>query len=180
MAPEIPLPQDRDLPAEVVERLSSLPPINIYRMLGHAPQAVIPWTDLIKALYGSKLNSRYREIAILRQAHRAQAPYELHQHTLIAKANGITEEEICSILTEEKVQSLSPLENLICQAADELECQATLSEETFTRLNEAFDHRELIELLLLISVYCAVARFLNGARIQIEDSDPLAGQSSPN
>ncbi len=73
MALELPLPKDSDLPEDVVERLRSLPAINIYRMLGHAPQTVIPWTDLTKALYQSKLNPRYREIAILRQAHRANA-----------------------------------------------------------------------------------------------------------
>jgi hypothetical protein len=84
MARELPLPKDSDLPEDVLERLRSLPAINIYRMLGHAPQAVIPWADLTKALYQSKLNPRYREIAILRQAHRANAPYEIHKHTSIA------------------------------------------------------------------------------------------------
>jgi hypothetical protein len=56
MALELPLPKDSDLPGGVVERLRSLPAINIYRMLGHAPQTVIPWTDLTKALYQSKLS----------------------------------------------------------------------------------------------------------------------------
>ncbi len=37
MALELPLPKDSDLPEDVVERLRSLPAINIYRMLGHAP-----------------------------------------------------------------------------------------------------------------------------------------------
>jgi alkylhydroperoxidase family enzyme len=179
MSLALPLPKDSDLPEDVVARLRSLPAINIYRMLGHAPQTVIPWTDLTKALYESKLNPRYREIAILRQAHRANAPYEIHQHRFIAMNNGITAEELSLILTEDKVQSLSPLENLICQAADEMESHATITSDTFRALNEQLDHRELVELLLIISVYCAVARFLNGARIQIEDNNPLAGESSP-
>jgi alkylhydroperoxidase family enzyme len=140
---------------------------------------VIPWTDLTKALYQSKLNPRYREIAILRQAHRAHAPYEIHQHRFIAMNNGITEEELSLILTDDKVRSLSPLENLICQAADEMESHATITDDTFRALNEQLDRRELIELLLAISVYCAVARFLNSARIQIEDDNPLARESSP-
>jgi alkylhydroperoxidase family enzyme len=179
MALELPLPKDSDLPEDVLERLRSLPAINIYRMLGHAPQTFIPWTDLTKALYQSKLNPRYREIAILRQAHRAHAPYEIHQHRFIAMNNGITEEELSLILTDDKVRSLSPLENLICQAADEMESHATITDDTFRALNEQLDRRELIELLLVISVYCAVARFLNSARIQIEDDNPLARESSP-
>jgi 4-carboxymuconolactone decarboxylase len=115
MALELPLPKDSDLPEDVVERLRSLPAINIYRMLGHAPRLSSPWTDLTKALYESRLNPRYREIAILRQAHRANATYEIHQHRFIAMNNGITEEELSLILTDDKVRSLSPLESLICQ-----------------------------------------------------------------
>jgi alkylhydroperoxidase family enzyme len=179
MALELPLPKDSDLPADVVERLRSLPALNIYRMLGYASQTVIPWTDLTKALYQSKLSPRYREIAILRQAHRANAPYEIHQHRFIAMNNGITEEELRLILTDDKVRSLSPLENLICQAADEMESHATITDDTFRALNQQFDHRELVELLLVISVYCAVARFLNSARIQVEGDNPLARESSP-
>ena len=50
--------------------------------------------------------------------------------------NGVTEEEISLILTDEKVRSLSPLENLICQAADEMESHATITDDTFGALNE--------------------------------------------
>jgi hypothetical protein len=39
------------------------------------PGRPIPWAE-----YESKLNPRCREIATLRQAHRANAPYEIHQH----------------------------------------------------------------------------------------------------
>ncbi len=54
-----------------------------------------------------------------------------------------------------------------------------ITDDTFKALNEQLDHRELVELLLLISLYCAVARFLNSVRIQIEDDNPLAEESSP-
>ena len=40
MALELPLPKDSDVPGDVVERLRSLPAINIYRMLGHATGAL--------------------------------------------------------------------------------------------------------------------------------------------
>jgi hypothetical protein len=60
-----------------------------------------------------------------------------------------------------------------------MESHATITDDTFRALNEQLDHRELVELLLVISVYCAVARFLNSTRIQIENDNPLAGESSP-
>ena len=81
MSLALPLPKDSDLPEDVVGRLRSLPAINIYRMLGHAPQTVIPWTDLTKALYQSKLNPRY---ARLQYYGRHIVPMLLMRYTSIA------------------------------------------------------------------------------------------------
>ncbi|MEO6847576.1 MAG: carboxymuconolactone decarboxylase family protein, partial [Chthoniobacterales bacterium] len=90
----LPLPTDENLPSEVVQRLKDRPAINIFRMFGHVPQSVIPWTDLITALYKGTLSAREREVAILRQGARTRGDYEVHQHRLIASANGMTEMEI--------------------------------------------------------------------------------------
>jgi hypothetical protein len=46
-----PIPDEAALPADLAERLRSLPPINIYRLLGNVPPAVIPWTDMTRAVY---------------------------------------------------------------------------------------------------------------------------------
>jgi hypothetical protein len=46
-----PIPDEAALPADLAERLRSLPPINIQRLLGNVPPAVIPWTDMTRAVY---------------------------------------------------------------------------------------------------------------------------------
>jgi hypothetical protein len=46
-----PIPDEAALPAEVAQRLRSLPRINIYWLLGNVPSAVIPWTDMTRAVY---------------------------------------------------------------------------------------------------------------------------------
>src|SRR5947208_12599773 len=88
------LPKDAEIPEPALQRLQSLPPINIYRLLGIVPQAVIPWTDLVQAVYECELDPRLREIAICRQAHAANAAYELHQQQFIARNNGVSEAEL--------------------------------------------------------------------------------------
>src|SRR5262245_21697387 len=117
---------DGDLPADVLDRLRSVPPINIYRLLANVTQAVIPWTDLVAAIYDCELDPRLREIAICRQARTARADYELHQHRLIARNNGVSESELDAVLREPVVSSLDDAANLVCRAADELETSATL------------------------------------------------------
>lgn len=73
------LPEDAEIPEVALQRLRALPPINIYRLLGIVPQSVVPWTDLTRAVYQCELAPRLREIGIRRQAHVANAGYELHQ-----------------------------------------------------------------------------------------------------
>ena len=128
------LPEDAEIPEAALERLRALPAINIYRLLGIVPQSVIPWTDLTAALYQCDLDPRLREIAICRQAHAANAGYELHQHRFIAQNNGVTDAELDAVLFESPVRSLDPEANLVCKVADELEGRAGLSDQTFDEL----------------------------------------------
>jgi alkylhydroperoxidase family enzyme len=177
---EITPADDRELPVDVLERLKSLPPINIYRLLAIVPRALIPWTDLVGAIYDCELDPRLREIAICRQGRTARAAYELHQHRVIARNNGVSESELDAVFREPVVNSLDHAANLVCRAADELEGSATLSDETQQDLVSAFGRRQATELILTLSVYCAVARFTNATRAAIEADNPLARTSNPN
>ena len=174
------LPDDAEIPEAALQRLRALPPINIYRLLGIVPQSLIPWSDLTRAVYQCDLAPRLREIGICRQAHVAQADYELHQHRFIARNNGVTEAELDAVVSEPAVTSLDAQANLVCKVADELEGRATLSDDTFDELYGAFGRRGATELLLTLSFYAAVARLSNATRIPIEAGDPLRGSASPN
>jgi hypothetical protein len=39
---DVPMPEDSDLPSDVVAKLRSLPPISIYRLLAIVPGSVTP------------------------------------------------------------------------------------------------------------------------------------------
>jgi alkylhydroperoxidase family enzyme len=177
---DIELADERDLPPDVQARLRSLPPISIYRLLAIVPQSLIPWTDLVAAIYACELDDRLREIAICRQAHRARAHYELHQHTQIARNNNVTDVELAAVMDEPVVTSLDDRANLVCQVADELESTATLTDETQEAAYALLGRRQATELILTLSVYCAVARFTNGTRAPIEADNPLASATNPN
>lgn len=176
---DVQMPEDRDLPPEVLARLRLLPPISIYRLLAIVPHSVVPWTDLTSAIYQCELDNRVREIAICRQARGARAPYELHQHRQIARNNGVSEAELAAVLSDPIVTSLDEHANLVCQAADELEATATLSDGTQDALYSTLGLRQATELILTLSFYCAVARFTNATRAPIEADNPLSTASNP-
>ncbi len=176
---DVQMPEDRDIPPDVLARLKSLPPISIYRLLAIVPQSVVPWTDLTSAIYQCELDDRLREIAICRQARTARAPYELHQHRQIAHNNGVSQSELTTVLSESVVTSLDEHANLVCQAADELEAAATLSDATQEALYSTLGLGQATELILTLSFYCAVARFTNATRAPIESGNPLSTASNP-
>jgi alkylhydroperoxidase family enzyme len=173
------LPSDDEISEPALTRLRSLPPLNVYRVLGIVPQSVIPWTDMTSAAYECQLDARLREIAICRQAHTAKAAYELHQHRFVARNNGVSEAELEAVLTEGTVESLDPQGNLVCKAADEMETSATLSDETFDALYETLGRGVATELVFILSFYCAVARLTNATRIPVETQNPLQGSANP-
>ena len=175
-----PIPDLGSLPADVAERLRNVPPINIYRLLGNVPSAVIPWTDMTRAVYECAITPRLRELAICRQAFTAGAAYELHQHRFIARNNGVTEAELSAVTGETPLDLLDATARLVCRVADEMESSATISDETFEQLYDELGLQAATELLFIVSFYCAVARFSNATRAQIEADDPLATAASPN
>jgi alkylhydroperoxidase family enzyme len=173
-------PDPTALPDDVQARLETLPPISIYQSLAAVPGALIPWSDLVSAIYTWDLDPRLREIAICRQAHTALAAYEQHQHTFVARNNGVSEQELDIILGEAMVTSLDPLANLVCRVADELETTATLSNGTHEEVLSTFGEARARELVLVLSFYGAVARYTNATRAAIEPDNPLARTSNPN
>jgi alkylhydroperoxidase family enzyme len=176
---EITPADDHNVRPEDLERLQTLPPINIYRLLANIPGALIPWSDLVAAIYAAQLDERLREIAICRQARAARAEYELHQHRLIAHNNGVSDADFDAVLREPVVRSLDETANLVCRAADEIETTATVSDETLQALLGSLGERQTSELFLTLSVYSAVARFTNATRARIEADDPLSHLSNP-
>src|SRR5438270_11924325 len=102
----LPFPTDEELPEDVVRRLRDRPPISIYRLIATAPQLLVPWTDLVSALYQSTVSARLREIAIIRQAACAYYLYE-HHHSILALSNGLSKELVAFITSTQLVTTFS-------------------------------------------------------------------------
>ena len=91
----------RDLasaPEEVRTVLGGLPPLNIFRMLGHAETLLRGFAQLGGAILGrAALDPRLRELVILRVGARSPAAYEWQQHVPIARATGASDEALAAM-----------------------------------------------------------------------------------
>jgi 4-carboxymuconolactone decarboxylase len=167
--PKIPLPTDEELAPEHRELLAKLPPLNVLRMVAGAPRAVRPFMGLGGAVLSTALDPQRREIAVLRVAHATRAPYEWAQHEQLARNVGVSAAEIEAIRSEEPVVGLNEERNLICRVADEISRDVRLSDAALEQIVARYGPREAAELILLVSYYNMVSRFLESTRVEIED-----------
>ena len=157
--------------------LAQLPvPLHIFQMLAHAETALGPILLLGKAILGGQeLAPHLREMAILQVPKQAEADYEWVQHVPIAKAAGVTDEQIA--LVEQGSTEAAAFDKhmkLVLHAAREVVGGPFLSEETFAALQAHFPPRQIVELLLSISYYLMMGRLMTTLKI---DLDPPSGNT---
>jgi AhpD family alkylhydroperoxidase len=141
--------------------------LNIFRVLAANPSLLLPFSQLGTALSSGSLPPRLRELAILRTAGACSSAYETEQHAERARRIGIDEVEIAAALRADHYE-WSPAESVILAAATELVDSRTLCDETWTALVRFFADAELVELVVLISFYLAVAHIAGGLDIPVE------------
>jgi 4-carboxymuconolactone decarboxylase len=172
MPVRIPLPSDDELTPEHREMLNKVPPLNVFRMVAGTQRGLRPFLQLGAAALSSSMDARRREIAVLRVAHATSAGYERAQHERLARVAGVSEEEIAAIAAEEPVASLGEEANLICRVADEVSRDVRLSDEALAELIERYGAREASDVILLVSFYNMVSRFLESTRVELEEDAP--------
>ena len=145
--------------------------IALHRALTNSPNGARAFGGLGQFIrYGSVLDARLRELAILQVGWLARSPYEWSHHVKIGFDFGVTEEDIRGLIaeTEGRESTLEPLAKLVLLAAREAYAGPGVSEATFDNLRVHFDHERLVDLVLVIAFYCAVVRVLASLDIRVE------------
>ena len=145
--------------------------INLYRLMAHSPDAQRRQSALGRYIrFESKLDPRLRELAIVQVGYMTRTVYEYTHHVKIAQEFGVTPEEIRAVAaeTEGKTTSLDPLARAVLRAAREMVAKGDLSDDNFAPLEAALSKEHLVDLIMTISFYCGVVRFLAAMRIDNE------------
>jgi 4-carboxymuconolactone decarboxylase len=158
--------QQRELLAGV---LAAGPTQNIFRTLARHPGLFRKWMPFGGKLLNGKLPARERELAILRVGWLCSADYEWGQHVPIGRRAGLTDEEIARIPAGPSDPAWSELDRAVLAATDELHASAYVSDETWATLAEAFDDKQLIELVMSIGHYHLVSFALNTFGVEREE-----------
>lgn len=169
----IPLPAIESLSPAIKEAVEAIP-LNVFHMSANAPASFMALAGLARSiLFESRFDSRKREIAILRVAKVTNAIYEWTHHVAVAKQCGVTDDEIEKIKTEDPVNSLDEEGRILCRVADEISRNVRLSDEALSQILDRYGVREATELILCVSYFNMVSRFLESTRVPLESEDVM-------
>jgi alkylhydroperoxidase family enzyme len=162
-----------DAATELRELTRRGPVLNLYRVLPHAGPAGIGFLKLGGALLReNELDSRLRELVILRVGVLCGSGYELHQHRRIARAIGVPDEKIAAIERGAESDAFDAWEKLVLQFTDAVVKDVKAPAPLFGAVAERLDHRRMSELVLTIGFYMLVSRYLENFEVDIEQTEP--------
>jgi alkylhydroperoxidase family enzyme len=146
-------------------------PIALARALVNSPRAARAFFGVGNFIrYGSKLDSRLRELAILQVGWLARSPYEWSHHVKIGHDFGVTDDDIQALIddTAGKATTLDPLSLNVLKAAREITADGAMAGATYAALQTTLGNELVVDLTLTIAFYCAVVRVLGTLQIDVE------------
>ncbi len=114
-----------------------------------------------------------RELAILEVARLSGSDYEWVQHEAITRSLGGTQSQIQAIVSGEHAE-LRDIERAVLGFVREVVLEVRASDATLTKVREHLSSREVVELLLVIGQYMAVARLAATTGIEVDEPANLA------
>ncbi len=161
-----------ELPEELRIRLTRLPPLNLFGLLAHTPNALQVLALTSANLCEAEIDQRLRELAILRVAHLSGSRYEWVQHAAIARSVGVSAAQVEAVPRGADADVFSEVERLVLRFTDEMTENVKVSESTFQALAGHLNPRCLMELALAVGMYGMLARILETFEVELE---PTAG-----
>jgi alkylhydroperoxidase family enzyme len=176
----IPLPSEDIIRSVIGDTYNSDVVLNVIKMMAGTEDMYPACIGFIKALFRTEgVSPRVREMIMLRAAKVLNSPYEWQANSVLAKNIGLTTEEIEAAANDNQVSRINPEYVLICRITDELSLQATLKDETLSELLALYGDVVSRKIILIVSWFNLLSRFLNGCRVPLENTDKIGTRTSP-
>ena len=120
--------------------------------------------------YGSKLDPRLRELAILQVGWLARSPYEWSHHVKLGHDFGVSDGDIQALIDDSdgKPTALADLDKLVLRGAREATTDGEMSAATFPALQAALGNEQAVDLTITIAFYNAVVLVLGTLKVDVE------------
>jgi alkylhydroperoxidase family enzyme len=155
----------------------------IFQVLLNHPKLASGLNDLLaRMLWQGKLDSRLRELAIMRIAWLTACEYEWSQHWRVAQGLGVGAEDLAGVRDWPNYSDFGATEQAVLAATDDVVRDGVVSEQSWTVCKHVFgdDQATLVELVTAISAWRMVSSILQSLEVPLEDdvvSWPPDGQA---
>jgi alkylhydroperoxidase family enzyme len=166
----VPYLENSDMSAENQDLLKRR--INLFQALVNSPNAARAFSGLGQFIrYGSKLDPRLRELAILQVGWLARSPYEWSHHVKLGHDFGVTDDDIRALIddTAGKPTQLDDMAKTVLRAAREMTADGAMTDATFATLQKTLGNELVVDLTVAIAFYNAVVRVLATLQIDVEE-----------
>jgi len=157
---------------KLAARLTGLPEIHLFTVFAQHRRLFWSWAPFGEILLRrGRLPGRDTEVVILRVGHVRNSEYELQQHRRIALKRGVDLDTQAAVFAWPAADGVSPRNQALLAGVDELLATRALSDESWQRLAGYLDHRQLMEFVMLVGQYDALAMWLNTLGVPMDYPD---------
>jgi alkylhydroperoxidase family enzyme len=148
-------------------------PLKLFRMVAHAQSAYGPWLAYGGTLLTQlELDPLLRELAILQVARCVGSEYEWVQHDPIARAVGATDAQVAAVREgRDDDPAFDAAQSLVLRVTRTTVDEGAATAEQVAEAHERLGTRQVIELLLVIGNYTAIAMLI--ASTGLEPDEPI-------
>jgi uncharacterized peroxidase-related enzyme len=158
---------ERDIFDDLLKQRGSIG--NIFRVVAHSPvllRRMLYFSDGLRNR--TKLDPRYRELAIMTVGRLTDCEYEYVHHQAFAKRVGVRPEQVERLADWETDPAFNEQERAVIRYATEVTEKVRVSDDTFNALRDFLDDEQIVELTLNIGCYNMVVRFLLPMQVDLE------------
>ncbi|OBI49658.1 carboxymuconolactone decarboxylase [Mycobacterium kyorinense] len=145
--------------------------LNIFQMLLNHPSLARALNDLLATmLWHGALDSRLRELVIMRIGWLTASEYEWTQHWRVAQGLGVSADDLLGVRDWQSHNGFGAAERAVLAATDDVVRDGAVSANSWAACESEFaDRAVLIELVTAIGAWRMVASILHSLRVPLED-----------
>lgn len=144
----------------------------IFQVLLNHPRLAGRLNDLLAAmLWHGLLDSRLRELVIMRIGWLTGSDYEWTQHWRVAQGVGVTAEDLLGVRNWKEYDGFGPVERAVLAATDDVVRDGAVSAENWAvcKREVSSDPAVLVELVAAIGAWRMIASILHSLQVPLEE-----------
>jgi alkylhydroperoxidase family enzyme len=144
----------------------------IFQVLLNHPKLAGAFNDMLATmLWRGLLDSRLRELVIMRIGWLTACEYEWTQHWRVAQGLGVSAEDLLGVRDWQAHRSFGPAERAVLAATDDVVRDGAVSAESWSACQHELgaDPAVLVELVTAIGAWRMVASILHSLQVPLED-----------